>query len=77
MFHQDYAGVDIRNFSSSWSDGLAFNALLHKHKPHLFEWASLANKVPFARLQQAFNLANEHLNIDKLLDPEGQFLYLH
>ncbi|KAA0203443.1 hypothetical protein HAZT_HAZT010525 [Hyalella azteca] len=65
-----YAGVDVRNFSSSWSDGLAFNALLHKHRPELFEWASLANKVPFARLQHAFNLAHEHLGINKLLDPE-------
>ncbi|KAF2364920.1 Calponin domain [Trinorchestia longiramus] len=65
-----YTGVDIRNFSSSWSDGLAFNALLHRHYPDLFEWVSLANKVPFARLQHAFNLASKHLGIDQLLDPE-------
>ncbi|XP_011876756.1 PREDICTED: dystrophin, isoforms A/C/F/G/H-like isoform X8 [Vollenhovia emeryi] len=67
---QDYPGVDIKNFTTSWSDGLAFNAILHKWKPHLFDFNNIARKHPNARLDHAFRLAQEHLDIERLLDPE-------
>ncbi|KAK8719740.1 hypothetical protein OTU49_013814, partial [Cherax quadricarinatus] len=65
-----YHGVDVRNFTTSWTDGLAFNALIHSHRPQLFDWTVMARKHPYARLENAFRLANEHLNIERLLDPE-------
>ncbi|KAL6266669.1 hypothetical protein P5V15_003508, partial [Pogonomyrmex californicus] len=67
---QNYPGVDIKNFTTSWSDGLAFNAILHRWKPHLFDFNNIARKHPNARLDHAFRLAQEHLGIERLLDPE-------
>ncbi|XP_072751360.1 dystrophin, isoforms A/C/F/G/H isoform X10 [Anoplolepis gracilipes] len=67
---QNYSGVDIKNFTTSWSDGLAFNAILHRWKSHLFDFNNIARKHPNARLDHAFRLAQEHLGIERLLDPE-------
>ncbi|KAF5895776.1 smoothelin-like protein 1, partial [Clarias magur] len=36
-----YEGVSIENFSSSWSDGLAFCALVHRFFPSAFDFSSL------------------------------------
>ncbi|XP_076668295.1 dystrophin, isoforms A/C/F/G/H isoform X2 [Andrena cerasifolii] len=67
---QNYPGVDIKNFTTSWSDGLAFNAILHRWKPHLFDFNNIARKHPNARLDHAFRIAQEQLSIERLLDPE-------
>ncbi|XP_050448334.1 utrophin-like isoform X3 [Cataglyphis hispanica] len=67
---QNYPGVDIKNFTTSWSDGLAFNAILHRWKSHLFDFNNIARKHPNARLDHAFRIAQEHLGIERLLDPE-------
>ncbi|XP_026673764.1 dystrophin, isoforms A/C/F/G/H isoform X10 [Ceratina calcarata] len=67
---QNYPGVDIKNFTTSWSDGLAFNAILHKWKPHSFDFNNIARKHPNVRLDHAFRIAQEQLNIERLLDPE-------
>ncbi|KAL3212838.1 hypothetical protein MRX96_007875 [Rhipicephalus microplus] len=65
-----YIGVDIRNFTTSWIDGLAFNAIIHKFRPDLFEYKSLLNKDPNSRLEHAFQFAEKQLGIERLLDPE-------
>ncbi|XP_061855852.1 dystrophin isoform X6 [Colius striatus] len=68
---RNYPQVNVVNFTSSWSDGLAFNALLHSHRPDLFDWNTVASQQsPIQRLDHAFNMARKHLGIEKLLDPE-------
>uniref|UniRef100_A0A803Y5M5 Dystrophin n=1 Tax=Meleagris gallopavo TaxID=9103 RepID=A0A803Y5M5_MELGA len=68
---RNYPQVNVINFTSSWSDGLAFNALLHSHRPDLFDWNVVASQQsPVQRLDHAFNIARQHLGIEKLLDPE-------
>ncbi|XP_034461285.1 dystrophin isoform X5 [Hippoglossus hippoglossus] len=66
-----YPQVNVVNFSSSWNDGLAFNALIHSHRPELFDWSSVEKKTSaIDRLEHAFSKAEQHLGIDRLLDPE-------
>ncbi|KAM7135653.1 utrophin isoform 2-T2 [Molossus nigricans] len=65
-----YSQVNVLNFTTSWTDGLAFNALLHRHKPDLFSWDRVVKMSPIERLEHAFSKAQTYLGIEKLLDPE-------
>ncbi|XP_029380106.1 dystrophin isoform X8 [Echeneis naucrates] len=68
---RQYPQVNVVNFSSSWNDGLAFNALIHSHRPELFDWSSVEKKTSaIDRLEHAFNKAEQHLGIERLLDSE-------
>ncbi|KAL1021783.1 hypothetical protein UPYG_G00017880 [Umbra pygmaea] len=68
---KDYPSVNVVNFSSSWADGLAFNALLHSHRPELFDWSNVEKMhTALERLEHAFRQAEQALGIDRLLDPE-------
>uniref|UniRef100_A0A8B9GBE9 Utrophin n=1 Tax=Amazona collaria TaxID=241587 RepID=A0A8B9GBE9_9PSIT len=65
-----YSQVNVLNFTASWADGLAFNAVIHRHKPELFSWDKVIKMSPVERLEHAFSIAKNHLGIEKLLDPE-------
>ncbi|XP_017669206.1 PREDICTED: utrophin isoform X2 [Lepidothrix coronata] len=65
-----YSQVNVLNFTTSWADGLAFNAVIHRHKPELFSWDKVLKMAPVERMENAFNIAKNHLGIEKLLDPE-------
>nr|XP_045014209.1 utrophin isoform X3 [Jaculus jaculus]XP_045014210.1 utrophin isoform X3 [Jaculus jaculus] len=65
-----YSQVNVLNFTTSWTDGLAFNAVLHRHKPDLFSWEKVVKMSPIERLEHAFGKAQAYLGIEKLLDPE-------
>ncbi|XP_034534159.1 spectrin beta chain, non-erythrocytic 1-like [Notolabrus celidotus] len=65
-----YPNVNIHNFTTSWRDGMAFNALIHKHRPDLIDFDKLKKSNAHHNLQNAFNLAEQHLGLTSLLDPE-------
>ena len=67
-----YNNVNVRNFTTSWRDGLAFNALIHKHRPDLIEYNKLNKGNPMYNLNNAFNVAEEKLGLTRLLDAEGK-----
>jgi spectrin beta len=66
----DYPNVNVRNFTTSWRDGLAFNALIHKHRPDLINYAQLNKSNPVFNLNNAFTVAERKLGISRLLEPE-------
>ncbi|RYO85149.1 hypothetical protein DL766_007340 [Monosporascus sp. MC13-8B] len=65
-----YDEVDVRNFSSSWNDGLAFCALLDIHRPDLIDYDSLDKSDHRGNMQLAFDIAHKEIGIPDLLDVE-------
>uniref|UniRef100_A0A913HUS6 Spectrin beta chain n=1 Tax=Strongyloides stercoralis TaxID=6248 RepID=A0A913HUS6_STRER len=65
-----YPNVNVRNFTTSWRDGLAFNALIHKHRPELIEYEKLKKSDALNNLNNAFEVAEQKLGLTKFLDAE-------
>ncbi len=66
------AGVDVRDFSSSWADGLALAALVSAHRPDCLDFGAVsAPEVgPARRLEAAMAATEANLGVPRLLDPE-------
>lgn len=65
-----YDEVDVRDFSGSWNDGLAFCALLDIHRPDLIDYDALDKSDRRGNMQMAFDIAHKEIGIPKLLDVE-------
>ncbi|XP_072947997.1 microtubule-actin cross-linking factor 1 isoform X8 [Epargyreus clarus] len=65
-----YPGVRVADFTSSWRDGLAFNALIHRNRPDLIDWRNIRSRQVRERLETAFHVVEKEYGVTRLLDPE-------
>ncbi|KAH6888582.1 calponin homology domain-containing protein [Thelonectria olida] len=65
-----YDEVEVRDFSGSWNDGLAFCALLDIHRPDLIDYDALDKADHRGNMQMAFDIAHKEIGIPRLLDVE-------
>ncbi|XP_023807949.1 F-actin-monooxygenase MICAL2 isoform X2 [Oryzias latipes] len=65
-----YRGVSVRDLTSSWKDGLALCALLHRYRPDLVDFQSLVRSRGEENLRLAFHVAEEEFGIPPLLTVE-------
>lgn len=67
---RSYENVNVQNFSSSWSDGMAFCALVNHFFPDAFDYNTLDPANRKINFETAFNSAEKHGDIVPLLDVE-------
>lgn len=60
---QGYRGVDVTNLTSSWRNGLALCALVHRQRPELIDYDSLNEEDVAGNNQLAFDLAEREFGI--------------
>ncbi|CAK4079770.1 unnamed protein product [Aphanomyces euteiches] len=64
----DYPTVEVTNFTTSWTNGMAFCALIHKHYPTLLDFESLSPENATENVKLAFDLMESKFAIPQLLN---------
>lgn len=69
-----YKNIDLQNFSSSWSDGMAFCALVHSFFPEAFDYDALVPSNHRQNFEQAFSMAEKMAHCDRLIEVEDMLM---
>ncbi|XP_040901670.1 smoothelin, like [Toxotes jaculatrix] len=69
-----YQNIDIQNFSSSWSDGMAFCALVHSFFPNEFDYTSLSPANRKHNFELAFGTAEVKAGCDRLIEVDDMMI---
>ncbi|KAG7321903.1 hypothetical protein KOW79_014761 [Hemibagrus wyckioides] len=69
-----YQNIDIQNFSSSWSDGMAFCALVHSFFPTEFDYNALSPTERKHNFELAFSTAEKKAGCDRLIEVEDMMV---
>lgn len=69
-----YQNIDIQNFSSSWSDGMAFCALVHSFFPTEFDYTSLSPANRRHNFELAFGTAEVKAGCDRLIEVDDMMI---
>ncbi|CAI8008649.1 Dystonin, partial [Geodia barretti] len=67
---EGYEEVEVRNFTTSWKDGLAFCAIIDRHRPELLNYDDCDPDTPLSNLELAMSVAEKELGIVRIIDPE-------
>uniref|UniRef100_A0A8R1EKS6 Calponin-homology (CH) domain-containing protein n=2 Tax=Caenorhabditis japonica TaxID=281687 RepID=A0A8R1EKS6_CAEJA len=59
-FKTEWQNVNVTNFSSSWADGMAFCALIHRFAPHSFDFSKLDPKNRRGNFELAFKVSEDN-----------------
>ncbi|XP_025068703.1 smoothelin-like protein 2 isoform X1 [Alligator sinensis] len=69
-----YKHVDLQNFSSSWSDGMAFCALVHSFFPEAFDYNELDPANRKQNFELAFTMAEKLAHCDRLIEVDDMMV---
>uniref|UniRef100_A0A8C2S9G7 Calponin-homology (CH) domain-containing protein n=1 Tax=Capra hircus TaxID=9925 RepID=A0A8C2S9G7_CAPHI len=72
-----YEHVDIQNFSSSWSDGMAFCALVHNFFPEAFDYGQLSPQNRRQNFEVAFSSLLDTEDMVRLREPDWKCVYTY
>ncbi|XP_072499121.1 F-actin-monooxygenase MICAL1 isoform X1 [Notamacropus eugenii] len=65
-----YPGVQVTDFSSSWTDGRALCALVHRLRPNLLDFSTLQGAGALETTALAVKLAEQELGIAPVIPPQ-------
>lgn len=69
-----YKLIDIQNFSSSWSNGMAFCALIHSFFPESFDYNELNPSNRKHNFELAFGMAEKLAHCDRLIEVDDMMV---